>query len=145
MANVQFNVAKGSVVEKVRDGATLKALLLTAAEADADIVDHDDVAALLGAAGNTEATFTNYARQTLTGVAASVNDGTDTAKADADDIVWASAGGASNETLVALVVYEDVDATDANAIPLLKYDFSVTTDGQNLTAAVHVDGLLEAS
>lgn len=143
MSDLQFNVAKGSIVEKVRDGATLKAMLLTVQESDGTIADHDTIASML-AGGNTEATFTNYARLTMTGTAVTVDDALDRASVDADDMVWASAGGASNETLVALVIYEDVDATDANAIPLLKYEFSVTTDGQNLTAAVNASGLLRA-
>ena len=41
-------------------------MLLKAAEADGVLEDYDDLGALLGAAGNTEADFTSYARKTLT-------------------------------------------------------------------------------
>lgn len=141
MANLIFNVSKGASVEKVRDGATLRALLLTAAELDASLRDHDTVAAVLAEAANTEAAFTNYVRKTLGSVLVSVDDATDVASVDAADIVWTAAGGTTNETLVALVVYHDVDGTDASAVPIAKYDFSVTTDGTDLTAAVNADGL----
>ena len=73
MADGAFNVAKGRAVEfyyRVKSNDPVNAafvfLLLKAADADAVLGDYDDLAVLLGAAGNTEADFTNYARKTLT-------------------------------------------------------------------------------
>ena len=65
MANVIFNVAKGALVEKFRDGAANGiVLLLEAVESDIDLIAHDNLNDLLNAAGNTEATATGYARKT---------------------------------------------------------------------------------
>lgn len=141
MADIPFNIARGTIVEKVNDGATLIALLLETAETDADLRDYDTVSALLGGT-SVEAAFDNYARQTLANLTVTVDDTTDSASLDADDITWTSAGGTTDETLDALVIYEDVDGTDANAVPLLKYDFAVTTDGTDLVAQIHTDGLV---
>lgn len=61
MPSFVFNIAKGAVAEKARDDSIkFGVLLLKAAEVDATLEDYDDIAALLLAAGNTEADFTNY-------------------------------------------------------------------------------------
>ena len=59
MADGVFNIAKGAVAEKARDAAArFTVLLLKVNETEADLIDHNDVAAML-AASNTEADFTN--------------------------------------------------------------------------------------
>jgi hypothetical protein len=64
MANVVANVALGRAAHYASQvgvgNAALVIVLLQAAEADATLRDHDDLAALLAVTGNTEATFTNY-------------------------------------------------------------------------------------
>jgi hypothetical protein len=152
MGSISFDVSKDLIgyywgLPAANDA--VKALLLQSAglQADAALADHATIAALLGS--NTEATFTNYARKTLTTVARTPDTGADTVKEDADDLTWTSAGGASNNTLGKLVVYYDPDTTasaDANNIPLLAWDYTVTTDGvSNLLVTFSASGLAVVS
>lgn len=158
MADGVFNIAKGRVNELVNrvanndptDSAII-VVLLKANEADGTLEDYDDLGTLLGAAGNTEADFTNYARKTLTDADLSATSPDDTAnnmEAFITDQIWTSAGGASNNTLTKLLVCYDGDTgagTDSNIIPLTHHDFSVTTDGNDLTADEGADGFYGAS
>lgn len=145
MANFVFNVAKGKIAQKAEDGATFKLLLLKSAGTDAALKDLDTVAALIAEGSTVEADFTNYARKTLSSIADSVNDTTDKGLVDADDVVFSSAGGASNNTTTDAIIYEDVDGSDANAIPLVCLDCVFTTDGNDVTLQLHADGFFEAA
>ena len=133
MSNFVFNIAKGTVREKALKAAPLKMLILKAASNEATLKDLDTVATVLGDAGTTEADFTNYARSTLTNLSDTVNDVDDSVSVSANDVVFASAGGATNNTTVAVIIFDDVDGTDANAIPLVHLDAVFTTDGNQLT------------
>lgn len=145
MADRVFNIAKGAVAEKFRDAAANGGvLLLQAAEADGVLEDYDDVAALLVPAGNTEATFTNYARKTgLTGTV-TVDDTNDRVDVDLPDQTWTTAGNGTNNTLVKLVTFYNQGAGDANQIPLTHHDFAATTDGSDLTAQFNAAGFFRA-
>lgn len=145
MADFVFNIAKGKVAEKAADGAILELLLLKAAEADATLEDYDTLGALLAAVGNTEADFTNYVRKTLAGTAVNVDDTNNRVDVDSNDVTWTSAGGTTDNTLVKAIIYEDVDGTDGNAVPLTCYDFSVTTDGSDLTLQFNTAGWFRAT
>ena len=145
MSNFVFNVAKGSVAEKAADGATLKLLVLKAAGTDATLKDLDDIAAIIAEGSTVEADFTNYARKTLANVAVATDDTNDERTVDADDVVFTSAGGASNNTTTDVIIYEDVDTTDANAIPLVMIDCVFTTDGNDVTIAFDEDGFFKAT
>lgn len=146
MADGVFNIAKGAVAEKIRDGASnVLVLLLKANEAEGALVDHDDVAALLGAAGNTEADFTNYARKTgLTGTI-TVDDVNDRVDVDLPDQTWTAAGGAANNTLTKLVTAYEESAADSGRVPLTHHDFAATTDGSDLTAQFNAAGFFRAA
>lgn len=145
MANGVFNIAKGSVVEKIRDSAAVCfIMLLKANESEATLVDRTTVAAILAAA-NTEADFTNYARKT--GLSGVINIDTTNDRVDVDiaDQTWTAAGGASNNTLTkAIVAYEEA-AADATRIPLTHHDFATTTDGGDLTLQVNASGFFRAA
>jgi len=159
MADEVFNIAKGRVVEwynrvESNDPANsaFVLVLLKAAEADAVLRDYDDLSALLGAAGNTEADFTNYARKVLTDAELAAlpapDDTNDRYDIDLPDQTWTSAGGASNNTLVKAVLCYDADTTggtDANIIPVAHYDFTPTTDGSDLTLRWNAAGFYRAS
>lgn len=159
MADQVFNIAKGRIVEyynrvKGNDpaNAAFIVVLLKVAEADATLIDYDDLNALLGAAGNTEADFTNYARKTLTdsdlATLPAPDDTNNRYDVDLPDQTYSSAGGASNNTLVKALVCYDSDTTggtDANIIPLCHYDFSVTTDGNDLNLNWNAAGFFRAS
>lgn len=145
MADIVFNIAKGAVAEKVRDSATvLGVVLLKVAQADATLRDHDTLAAILAAA-NTEADFTNYARKTGITATLTVDDTNERVDVDIPDQTWTAAGGASNNTLVKLIVYYEEAAADATRIPLTAHDFAVTTDGSDLTAQIAAAGFFRAS
>lgn len=146
MADGVFNIAKGAFVEKIRDGASnVLVLLLKANEAETALVDHDDLSVLLAAAGNTEADATNYARKTgITGTI-TVDDVNDRVDADIPDQTWTSLGGALNNTLTKLIVAYEESAADSGRIPLTHHDFSVTTDGSDVTAQINASGFARAS
>jgi len=146
MADGVFNISKGAFVEKIRDSSVnVLILLLQAAEADATLVDYFDVAALLLPAGNTEATFTNYARKTgITGTI-TVDNTNDRVDVDIPDQTWTSAGGASNNSLVKLIVAYEETAADSGRVPLTHHDFTPTTDGSDLSAQINVSGFGRAT
>lgn len=145
MANIVFNVAKGKVAEKVADGATIKLLILKSAGTDAALADLDTVAAVIAEGSTVEADFTNYERKTLASLTATVNDTDNKMYVDAADVVYTSAGGASNNTTTDVLIYEDVDTTDANAIPLVLLDCVFTTDGNDVTLQFGANGWFEAA
>lgn len=158
MADDVFNIAKGRVAElhnRVNDNdptnAVLVIMLLKVAEADGTLEDYDTFQALL-AGSNTEANFTNYARIELadTDVAATtVDDTNNNQRADIGDQTWSSAGGTLDNTLVKLVIGYAPDSTalpdDSTIVPLCHFDFSATTDGNDLVAVVDSNGYFSAS
>lgn len=104
----------------------------------AEVADLNTVADLIGA-GATEATFTNYARQTLTRTNASEDDTNDRVNMDASDITINSAGGATNNTLYGAFFYDATTDTNDTTRLLLSVDWfatPITTNGGNLTYAI---------
>jgi hypothetical protein len=144
MANFVYNVGLGRVAEKVADGATIKLLVLKAADADATLKDADTVAAVLANAGTTEADFTNYARATLASLTVTVDDSGNKVDVDAADVVFTAAGGASNNTTTDVIIYEEV-TTDSDSIPLVQLDAVFTTDGNDVTLQFGANGWFSAS
>jgi len=95
----------------------------------------------LTAAGNLEATFTNYSRHILAGadITVSVNTGTGIVTVSLNaNRVWNAAGGATNNTLGAfLTAYRPTSGSADSAVLLLtKHDFATSTTGGALTATV---------
>ena len=159
MADGVFNIAKGRIVEyynrvESNDPANsaLVVVLGFGAITDATLEDLDDLAAVIADAGFTEATFTNYARKTLTDTDLAAlpapDDTNNRYDIDLPDQTFTAAGNGANDTLTRLLVCYDNDTTggvDANIIPLCFYDFSVTTDGSDLTAQFNAAGFFRAS
>lgn len=143
MADFVFNIAKGAAAEKVRDAAAnVLLLVLEAAEADAALKDHDDLAALLGAAGNTEWTATGYARKTgLTGTI-TVDDSNERVDVDLPDQTWNSVTGSASTDAIA--AYEE-SASDAGRVPLTNHDFAATPDGGDITIQFNAAGFYRAA
>lgn len=141
MANFVFNIAKGAVAEKVRDGAAnLLMLLLSAAEADAGMKDHDTVSALLAGTAD-EVADASYGRKTgITGTV-TVDDTNDRVDVDCPDQTWAALAGPDPTDLV--IAYEE-SASDAGRIPLTCHDFAVTSDGSDVTAQLNAAGFYRA-
>lgn len=146
MADGVFNIAKGAAAEKFRDAAANGIiLLLKANETEADLIDHDELNAMLGAAGNTEADFTNYARKTGLSGSITVDDTNDRVDVDIPDQTWTSAGNGTNNTLTKAVFAYEESAADTGRIPLTHQDFSVTTDGTDLTIQLNGSGFYRAA
>lgn len=151
MADFEFNVAKGMTgyyagLPGVNDGLVAVLLQASGLQSDDTLKDYGTLGALLGA--NVEATFTNYARRALTGVAWTVDNANDRADADADDMSWPAAGGAANNDLgKALICYvPDVgSSTDDAVIPLTAHDVVATTDGTTLNLGVPTGGFFRAT
>lgn len=159
MADQVFNIAKGRIVELYNrvesndpTNSAFIVVLLKASEADATLIDYDDLGTLLAVAGNTEADFTNYARKVVTdselAALPSPDDTNNVYDVDLPDQTWTSAGGASNNTLTKLLICYDSDTTggtDSNIIPLAHFDFTPTTAGGNLTAQINTAGFFRGS
>ena len=156
MASVRFNVGKGRVVEMyrtikdaARPNSAFVIILLQACQADSEITDYADVAALLANIGNTECNFANYARAQL--VAADlavmpdpdyVNDRYAVTFPD-QDFLLAGDGGPNNSVVKYLLCYAD-DTTglvDADIVPLVAFDYVTTTDGTNLLVEFPADAV----
>jgi len=144
MADFVFNVALGKVAEKAADGATLKLLVLKASDSDATLKDLDTVSAVLANGSTTEANFTNYSRATLGSVTVTVDDSTDSVKVDCADVTFSSAGGATNNTCVDVVIYEEV-TNDSDSIPLVLLDAAFTTYGNDVTLQFNASGFFSAT
>lgn len=159
MAAVVAVVAVGRGVElynrvKSNDptNAAFIVVLLKAAETNAVLQDYDTLQALLNAAGNTEADFTNYTRKTLTDTELAAlpapDDTNNRRDLDLPDITWAGAGGAVNNNLVKLLICYDADTTagtDANVIPVSIHDFVGSTNGGDITAQIAAAGFYRAA
>jgi len=157
MSNGVFNIARGRVNEYVSRvngndpaNSAIIAILLKVTEADAALMDHEEIDALLTAAGNTEADFASYARIVLsdTDVSEPAPDHTNNWQAsDLDaDPTWANA--TTGQNIVRLIFAYDDDTTggdDTNLIPLTYHDFVATTDGNDLVAQINVAGWYRAA
>lgn len=130
MADVLFNIAKGALVEKFRDGAANGiVMLMEAVEVDDDLKDYDNLNDFLLAAGNTEATATGYSRKTgVTGTVV-IDDTNDRAEVDFVSQTWNAVSGTG--IVAAIVAYEE-SASDTGRIPLVKHDWVITPDGSDL-------------
>lgn len=148
-----FNALKGqdvafanNVISNSPANSALVVVLLQANQADDDLNNYSDLSSLLANAGNTEATFSNYARKVLdeADVTAAIDNTANTVTLDMPNQIWTAAGGATNNTLTKLLICYDSDTTagdDTNIVPVYAYDFAATTNGENLEARPHTDGL----
>jgi hypothetical protein len=137
MANTALNDMKGRLAEIIADGADLIVVPLSAVAADATFEDgyaDSFLATVLADAANTEQTGSTWTRKVHTNanITLTIDDSTDLARVilDVDD-TW-TAVLAGNDT-VALLICED-GASDAVRRVIGKWDFAVTTDGNDVTA-----------
>lgn len=144
MGDVVFTYSKGRFIEKAllpnapTDNLIVVLLQSSGLQGDTTLRNHQTLAAVLAA--NTEATFTNYARKVLGAADISVtfNTSTSTAAMDISDQVWAAAGGATNNSLGALLVCyrPNSGSADSAILPLTKHDYAGSTTGQDLQATI---------
>jgi hypothetical protein len=150
MGNVPANAYKGKLQyywEQARDTAAdiQVALMLSAGNpSDGAVQDFTTLTALWASTGD-EATFTNYARKTVTNPTVSIDNTLDQIVFGADSpISWTSAGGAVNNTLARAVFFYDPapgSSTDTTRLPLFFNDIAATTDGTTLMLTINPGGL----
>lgn len=137
MANFVFNIARGSIAEKIRDGANIQVLVLATAgiEADDTLNNSATVTALVAGTTN-EVTNTGYARKSIANasVTLTVDNTANSVALDIADQTWVgvAAGDGWNDVVVA----EDVGGADGSRVPLTQHDFVITPDGSDITAQV---------
>lgn len=152
MGNVVANQALGRIRTFAELGAANDAIVFalikaSGLEADAAIRDHDTLAAVFAAA-NDECDATDYVRKSITSATVTVDDTNERVDIDVADQTWTGLGGATNNTIGALVAGYDGDTTsgsDTDIIPISFHTFSVTTDNSDVTAQVAAAGLLRAA
>lgn len=139
MANVVLNIAKGRVVELYRrvknaDPATCALVIvpLSAAAADATLIDQATLAAVL-AGGSTEQT--TMGRKVLVAADLAAFPAPDTANDRYDvslpTVTWTTASGAAIVKL--LVCYRNATAdADSAIVPLTCFDFAQTPSGADI-------------
>ncbi len=140
MADTGLNDMKGKLAEIIDAGGDLQVIPLSAVEADGTFEDGYATAFVAGgtgvldAAGNTEQSGSTWVRKTHLNAAitSQVDDTADLWEVilDADDL-WSSVL-ASND-VVALLIAEVGGGDSADRV-IGKWDFAVTTDGNDVTA-----------
>jgi len=107
-----------------------------AADTVAEVADLNTVNDLLVTAGCTECDFTNYVRKNLTRTNVAEDDSNDRVNFVASSVTWTAAGGASNNTVFGLFVYDATTDTNDTTRQLISVDWfasSITTNGGDLT------------
>ena len=147
MSDFIFNIAKGKVAYYAGLPAANDALIVipieaTGIESDAVLKDYDDVAAILAAASNEQATM---GRKTVTSASVTVDDTNDRTDCDFADQTWTATAG--NEVAALIVAYDPdtTGGTDSALIPLCKYDCVLIPDGTDFTAQLDAAGFFRAS
>jgi hypothetical protein len=153
MADFVYNIAAGRVAElanRVNDNdptnsAFVVVALVAGGVSDATLKDLDTLDAILATAAN-EATNSGYSRNTVTSLTVTVTDGSDKVEVDMADQTWTAVAAGDNWT--DLIICYDSDTTggtDANLVPLVQLDFSVTPDGSDITAQINSSGFYRAT
>jgi hypothetical protein len=130
MADLIPNVAKGRVayygsLPQVNDAVILVLIQDSGVEADDTLIDYTNLASLL-AASNNEATFTGYARRTLTTVTVTIDNTSNTVTISADDPAGWTNTGSDQLMAKAVICYDDdtTGGTDTNLIPMAILDYT---------------------
>lgn len=145
-----FNIAKGkfaryAMLPETNDALIALVLVSSGLESDATLRDYDDVSTIL-AASNDEATFTGYARVTLSGVTVTVDDTNDRVDVTCTN---PSFSPTTAQALGAILIAYDNDTTagtDTSLVPIFKDDFALTTPTSgSVTYQVNASGFARAS
>lgn len=141
MSNITFNIAKGRVAELVHrvknnDPANSAIILIpletSGLEADATLIDKDDVAAVLSGTTNEQTTM---GRKTLTDadlVDFTTDDGNDRMDVSLPTVTWSAATGNAISKILVAYDPDTTSGTDSSLIPLTMFDFAVTPDGSDV-------------
>lgn len=136
MGNVPFNISQARVGYYASLPATSDALILvpieaTGIEADVTLRAYTNLGALLAASNNEQTTM---GRKTLTSV--TVTETGTQALIDSADVTWTAATGNAVAALILCYVPDTGTSTDANIIPLAKYDYTATPSGVDLPTSI---------
>lgn len=142
MANITFNIAKGRVVEyynrvKANDPANSALILVpletAGLEADAVLVDKDDLAAVLAGTTNEQTTM---GRKTLTDADLAAlpapDDTNDRFDISLPTSTWVGATGNAVSKILVCYDADTTGGTDANIIPLTMFDFVINPSGADV-------------
>lgn len=142
MANIVFNIAKGRVKEyyarvKGNDPANSALILVpietSGLEADATLIDKDDLAAVLSGTTNEQTTM---GRKTLTdadlAAVSAPDDVNDRNESDLPTVTWAAATGNAISKMLVCYDPDTTAGTDSAIIPLTLFDFVITPDGSDV-------------
>lgn len=143
MANIVFNIAKGRVVEyynRVKSNDPTNAALIlvpietSGLEADATLIDVDDLAALIAGTTNEQTTM---GRKTLTDADLAAlpapDDGNDRYDVSLPSVTWTAATGNAISKIAVCYDSDTTAGTDSNIIPLTMFDFVATPSGLDIT------------
>lgn len=153
MANFTFNVALGRVRQyfnNVDSGSPANSRIIcvpietAGIEADATLRDYDTLQALLAASNNEQLTI---GRKTIPAADITITEDDTNERVDIDmaDLTYAAATGNAISALVLCYDPDNTGGTDADLIPLLKFDFVVTPDGSDIVATVNAAGIFRSS
>lgn len=147
MADILFNIAKGRHTYYATLPATNDALIAvpieaTGIETDSVMQDYDTLAGLLAPVAVNEQT--TMGRKTLASVTSTVDDTNDRVDVDATDISWIAATGNAISAVVVCYDPDTTGGTDADLIPLYKYDFGIFPDGSDVELRFNASGLARA-
>lgn len=142
MANIVFNIAKGRVVEyynrvKGNDPANSALIIVpletSGLEADATLIDKDDLAALVSGATNEQTTM---GRKTLTDADLAAlpapDDTNDRYEVSLPTVTWTAASGNAISKLVVCYDSDTTGGADSAIIPLTMFDFAQTPSGADI-------------
>jgi hypothetical protein len=139
VANLVFNIAKGAVAEKIRDGANIQVLILATSglEADSVLIDLDTITQVVAGTTN-EVTNSGYARKSIANgaVTLTVDDTNDRVDVDIADQTWTAV--LAGDGWSKLITCEDVGGADTTRVPLTMHDFVIVPDGSDITAQIAV-------
>ena len=146
MAKFVFNYAKGKVgyygtLPAASDALIAVAIKTSGIEPDSTMIEHtalDDLLAL----SNEQ---TTVGRKTLGSVTSTVDATNDKLVVDAADFTYSTASGDPIGAIVVCYVPNTGTSTDADIIPLLKYDFSAVPAGTDIPVQISTNGLYAAS
>jgi hypothetical protein len=148
--SVVANISKGSVASyaalaQAATGSIVVVPLLAAnLPAEDTLADYDTVADLLAGPADENTTM---GRKTLTGVTVAVNDTSNTRSVDSGDPSWTSGqmGGGAVAKLCYAYDPNPGSGTDAELVPLVYLDCTVTPDGNQFTYVHAANGWFTAS
>lgn len=148
MADKVMNISLGTIVTKAGLPAANDALLLipveaSGVEADATIVDYDDLQALFAGSSNEQTTM---GRKTISAsITITVDDTNNRTDIDIPDQIWTGATGNAISDLILAYDNDTTGGNDSNIVPMSIHDFSSTPDGSDLQATIATAGILRAS